>query len=178
MRNPLQEQLLKAGLAKKQKVDDAARALKKQKHGKSGPKMTSQQLEAQRLRSEKAEADRALAAEQKALARAKELKAQVRQIIETHKVHVEGEVAYRFADNDKIKEILVDPKTRDHLANGMLVIAEYKDGYALLPRKAAEMIYQREGHIVSDHGKSSDGQSSSEDDEYYAKFEVPDDLIW
>lgn len=178
MRNPLQEQLLKAGLAKKQNVDDAARALQKQKHGKSGPKMTPQQIEAQKVRSERAEADRARATEQKALARAKELKAQIRQIIEAHTISVEGEVAYRFTDNDKIKEMLVDPKTRDHLARGMLVIAEYKDGYALIPRKAAEMVYQRDGRIVSDHGKSSDDGSKSEDDDYYAKFDVPDDLMW
>jgi len=77
MRNPLQEQLLKAGLAKKQQADDAARALKKQRHGKSAPKPTEQQIHAQRAQAERAERDRQLAAEQKAQARAKELRAQI-----------------------------------------------------------------------------------------------------
>lgn len=179
MRNPLQEQLLKAGLAKKQQVDDAARALKKQKHGKSAAKPSEQQRQAQRAQAEKAERDRQLAAEQKAQARAKELQAQIKQIIESHRVEVGGEIAYRFVDGNKVKELQVDQPTRDKLASGALVIAAFGEGYAVIDRKAADMVYQRQGNIVSDHGRKDDsGESASSDDEYYAQFEVPDDLMW
>lgn len=46
MRNPLQEQLLKAGLAKKQQVDAAARALERQRDGKAPP---AQKIDADKL---------------------------------------------------------------------------------------------------------------------------------
>ena len=52
MRNPLQEQLLKVGLVKKSKVAEVAR----------------EQAEAERVRQEKVERDRALAAERNVLA--------------------------------------------------------------------------------------------------------------
>jgi len=57
------------------------------------------------------------------------------------------------------------------------VIAAAENGYAIVTRKGAELIYQREGQVVSDHGRDK-STAPSEDDEYYAKFEVPDDLIW
>ncbi|GAA4806047.1 hypothetical protein GCM10023307_35720 [Lysobacter hankyongensis] len=55
--NPLQEQLLKAGLVKKSKVSEVAREQIKARHGK-GPAAPSEiQREAERARAEKAERD-------------------------------------------------------------------------------------------------------------------------
>ena len=62
MRNPLQEQLLKAGLAKKSKLDQVARDQAKQRHAKSTPAASAEQAEAERVRLEKVERDRALSA--------------------------------------------------------------------------------------------------------------------
>jgi uncharacterized protein YaiL (DUF2058 family) len=89
--NPLQEQLLKAGLAKKSKVAEAARAQEKARHGKGPAESAGIQREAERARLEKVERDRALAAEQKARARANELLAQARQIIQDKKQPRTGE---------------------------------------------------------------------------------------
>jgi hypothetical protein len=52
MRNPLQEQLLKAGLAKKSKLDQVAREQAKQRHAKSAPAANNEQAEAERVRLE------------------------------------------------------------------------------------------------------------------------------
>ena len=67
-------------------------------------------------------------------------------------------------------------------AAGALVIVRVGEGFALLPRAAADKVRERDaGMIVLDHGLSADAEpatASSEDDAYYAQFQVPDDLVW
>jgi len=177
MRNHLQEQLLKAGLAKKHKIDAAVREQARQRDGKAPAPPKAEQIDARQLQAERAERDRVLAAERNAQAHAKELQSQIRQIVETHKIRHEGEIAYRFADNDKIKSIYVNEALRAQLAKGVLVIARVEQNYAVLPRVAAQLIYERGGNVVLDHGRAPDHKNSA-DDEYYQRFKVPDDLIW
>lgn len=179
MRNPLQEQLLKAGLVNKAKAAQVVREQAKKHKGKGPAAPSAEQLEAQRLQTEKAERDRAIAAERNAQARANETRAQVRQIVEAHKVKRAGEIAYRFTDGDKIKDVLVNAPLRAQLAAGTLVIVRHGEAYELLPRAAADKIRERDAAlIVLDHGHTEAGSGSDADDEYYKRFEVPDDLIW
>jgi len=179
MRNPLQEQLLKAGLVKKAKVAQVAREQAKKHQGKAPVAPSAEELEVRRLQAEKAERDRALAAERNAQARVREARAQVRQIVETHKVPREGEIAYRFTDGGAIKDVLVNAALQAQLASGALVIVRHDRGYELLPRAAADKVYQRDASmIVLDHGRADAGGGNDADDEYYKQFEVPDDLIW
>src|SRR5690606_10290131 len=108
MRNPLQEQLLKAGLAKKSKLDQVAREQARQRHAKSGRAVARlEQAEAERVRLEKVERDRALSAERNAQARTQELRAQVRQIVEQNRLKPEGEIDYRFTHGGVIRSLLV-----------------------------------------------------------------------
>lgn len=180
--NPLQEQLLKAGLAKKSKAAEVAREQHKARHGKGPAEPGEIQREAERARVEKAERDRALAAEQKARTRVAELRAQARQIIEDKKVPRTGEIAYRFTAGGAIRTLLVDETLRKQLTSGALVIARLDDRYELLPRTAGEKVRERDaGMIVLDHGQATGAAPSSgnaEDDAYYAQFQVPDDLVW
>ncbi len=183
MRNPLQEQLLKAGLVKKSKVAQVVREQEKQRQGKSAPAIDAEQVDGKRLQAERAERDRALAAERNAQARADELRAQARQIVEQHKLKRDGEIAYGFIDEGKIKRILVDPTLRTQLAKGSVVIVRHgSDGYELVPRAAAEKIHDRDpALIVLDHGKAAPPgaeEAGGEDDDYYQRFPVPDDLVW
>lgn len=179
MRNPLQEQLLKAGLVNKTKAAQVVREQAKKHKGKAPAAASAEQIEAQRLQFEKAERDRAIAAEHNAQLRRNEAHAQARQIVETHKVKREGELVYRFTDGDKIRDVLVNDALRAQLAAGMLVIVRHGNSYELLPRVAADKVRERDAAlIVLDHGcaeRSSDGDA---DDDYYKQFEVPDDLIW
>ena len=180
--NPLQEQLLKAGLVKKSKVSEVAREQLKARHGKapSAPKEIT--LEAERARAEKAERDRGLAAERKAQARITELRAQARQIIEDKKVPRAGESEYRFTADGAIRTLLVNDDLRRKLSSGALVIARLGERYELLPRAAADKVRERDASmIVLDHGQEAGAEppaGTSEDDAYYAQFQVPDDLIW
>jgi uncharacterized protein YaiL (DUF2058 family) len=179
MRNPLQEQLLKAGLVKKSKVAEVVREQTKQRHGKAAPAPSAEQAEAERVRLEKVERDRALAAERNAQARLHEQRAQVRQIVEQNQLKREGEIAYGFTDDGKIKNLLVNESVRTQLASGALVIVRHDQGYAVIPRVAADKVYARDvAMIVLDHGKPSADNGGSEDDDYYSQFKVPDDLIW
>ncbi len=179
MRNPLQEQLLKAGLAKKGKVDQIAREQAKQRQGKAQVAPPAEKVDTQRLQAERAERDRAIAAERNAQAHAREIAAQVRQIIDANKVKREGEISYRFTDGEKIHSVLVNDALRTQLAKGALVIVRSGEAYELLPRAAAEKVRERDASlIVLDHGQTLGVTATSEDDEFYSQFKVPDDLIW
>lgn len=180
--NPLQEQLLKAGLVKKSKLAEVAREQQKARHAKgpSGPSEIA--VEAERARAEKAERDRALAAERKAQMQAAELRAQARQIIEDKKLPGMGESEYRFTADGAIHAVLVNDDQRKKLASGALLIVRLGERYALLPRAAGDKVRERDASlIVLDHGLAPGSESTaktSEDDAYYAQFQVPDDLVW
>ena len=180
--NPLQQQLLKAGLVKKSKVAEVARQQAKARQGKAPPTDGEIQREAERARIEKAERDRALEAGRKAAAHAVEMRAQARQIIQDRKLPRTGESEYRFTAGNAIRTILIDDDQRRKLAAGAIVIVRLGDAYELLPREAAEKVRERDPElIVLDHGQANDTPApamSPEDEAYYARFQVPDDLVW
>lgn len=180
--NPLQEQLLKAGLVKKSKLAEVAREQNRARHAKGAPTPSEIQLEAERARAGKAERDRALEAERKAQARSAELRAQARQIIQDRRVPRSGEGEYRFTADGAIRTVLVSEDLRRQLSTGALVIVRLDDRYELLPRAAAEKVRERDAAmIVLDHGQAAGSgpeAASSEDEAYYAQFKVPDDLVW
>ncbi len=180
--NPLQEQLLKAGLVKKSKVAEVAREQKKARHGKGSSELSEIQLDAERARAEKAERDRALAAERKAKTRISELSAQARQIIEDKKVLRSGEIEYRFTADGAVRTLLVNEDLRKMLSSGALVIARLGERFELLPRAAGDKVRERDASMITlDHGQQAGTESSAEtsdNDAYYAQFKVPDDLIW
>ena len=151
--NPLQEQLLKAGLVKKSKVSEVAREQHMARHAKAPAAPSEIQLEAERARAEKAERDRALAAERKAQAGIAELRAQARQIIEDKKMPRAGDIEYRFTADGAIRTLLVDDDLRRKLSSGVLVIARLGERYELLPRAAGDKVRERDASmIVLDHG--------------------------
>jgi uncharacterized protein YaiL (DUF2058 family) len=178
-RNPLQEQLLKAGLAKKSKVDQAAREQAKQRAHPAAATPDAIQADAERARIEKVERDRALSAERNAQARAQEIRAQIRQIIEQNRLKPEGEIDYRFVHDGAIRTVLVTEGARRQLATGALVIVCQDHGFAVIPRAAAEKIEARDPAMIAlDHRRTASPTAGDGDDEYYSRFKVPDDLIW
>lgn len=180
--NPLQQQLLKAGLVKKSKVAEVAREQHKARHARAATEPSEIAREAERARVEKAERDRALAREHKAQQRIGELCAQARQIIKDKYVAGAGESEYRFTVDGAIRSILVGDDQRRLLSSGALVIARLGERDVLLPRAAADKIRERDaGMLVLDHGQAAGSEASataSDDDAYYARFQVPDDLVW
>lgn len=175
--NSLQEQLHKAGLAKKSKVAAVAREL-----AKAPPAPNEARRDAERVREEKLERDRELAAAQKAQAQRRELRTQARQIVNDRKLPRTGDREYRFNANGAIRTLLVDADQAKKLASGALVVVALDDRYELLPRVAGDQVRKRDaGMIVVDHGVASGSaptDGGDDDAAYYAQFTVPDDLVW
>jgi len=178
MRNPMQDQLLKAGLVKKSKVAQVLRDQAKRRHAKAAPADESEKVDARRLQAERAERDRALAAERNAQARLQEIRAQVRQIIDANRVDATGEEPYSFEDQGSIRRIHVDAAQRQQLAKGSLVIVRDADGYALLPEAAAQKVRERDASLVVLDNRQRDTGGVEDEDPYYSRFKVPDDLVW
>ena len=63
-----------------------------------------------------------------------------------------------------------------------LVIVRLDERFELVPRLAADRIRERDpALVVLDHGQPGEAAAdaaTSEDDAYYARFQVPDDLVW
>lgn len=178
MRNPLQEQLLKAGLVKKGKVAEIAREQTRARHGKQPTAPTDSQREVERLRQDKAERDRALAQARNEEARERERRGQARQLIVDNQVESEGERAYRFDVDGGIRSVVVDDTQARQLASGALVIVRLDSSFVLLPRAVVPRVRERDPQaIVLDHG-TANGDDVASDDYDDPKYAVPDDLVW
>lgn len=175
----LQEQLLKAGLADEKK----ARAVKneKRKQRKQQPKgavvVNETEERARQARQEKAERDRQLNLERKQEAEKKAIQAQIRQLIETNRLdRSRGETSYQFVDGKKIKKILVDDTMVDQLSRGRLAVVRQGENYDIVPEKVARKIMERDAAaVIVLHDRKQD--DAGEDDPY-AGYEIPDDLMW
>lgn len=179
MSSSLRDQLLKAGLVDKAKAKEVAHKQAKQRKAKPQAADDKRRAESARIQAERAQRDRALAAKRNAQARKSETRAQVRQLVEAHRLKREGEIEYAFTDGNRIKRILVDAGQRGLIASGGLVIVRYGRGYEIVPPAAAEKIRERDAAaVVLDYSRSDQTTSTTAEDDPYKGFEVPDDLIW
>lgn len=175
----LQDQLLKAGLIDEKKAKQVSK--EKRKTAKVQRKSndvvvdeTKQQV--QKAREEKTERDRQLNAARKAEAERKAIAAQIKQLIEMNRQPKDrGELAYNFTDGGKIKQLYISSTLQRRLTNGLLAIVKLNDSYELVPAPVAERIAQRDpACIIALNAK----QETPEDDDPYADYQIPDDLMW
>lgn len=180
MSNSLQDQLLKAGMINKKKAQSAKKAKHKQKV-KAQPGETSEaELAKQRVekaRLEKTEKDRQLNQQRNEQAELKAINAQIRQLIETNRLTaIEGEVAYNFTDQKKIKRIYITDALINDLSRGSLAVASLDEKYHLIPKGVAEKIKQRdESYVIVLNEKQ---EEIDDEDDPYADFKIPDDMMW
>ena len=180
MANSLHEQLLKAGLTDEKKLKQARNASsKKKKKGKQAAAEPVQPSAAELARRREAERSRELNRQQKAAAESKALEAQVRQLIDTHRLGREGaELPYHFQHGKVIRYLHVTPEQRDQLGSGRLAIVTLDNGYEVVAREGADKIAERDAsRVVVCNDPESQGKASDEEDPY-AGYEVPDDMIW
>jgi uncharacterized protein YaiL (DUF2058 family) len=175
----LKDQLLKAGLIdqKKAKKADAAKHKQlKQKQKNKIETVDEAKLAAAQAQAAKVEHDRQLNAERKAEAERKAAGAQVRQLIEMNRQRLNaGAIAYSFTDGALVKRIHVTALQQKQLSNGRLCIVKLDGQYELIPSLVAEKIQQR------DQGTpilSNRPTETPDEDDPYADFQVPDDLMW
>lgn len=177
----LQDQLLKAGMVNAQKVKqvkkEKSKKSKRARHGDGEPVDEVKQA-ARQAQLEKAEKDREINRRNQLLAEQKAIVAQIKQLIETHCLSREGgEVGYQFADGKNIKKLYVTAAQQRQLELGQAAVVAFQGDYELVATAIAEKIRQRdEGSVVMLNARSE--SSDSQDDDPYADYVVPDDLMW
>ena len=175
----LQDQLLKAGIVDKKKAEKIKKAKHKQRKQQPKNQTTVDETKvlAQKAQAEKAERDREINRQRQAEADNKAIRAQIIQLITTNQIPRDnGDQSYQFTDNKKIKKIYVTGQQHQQLVSGQIAIVILNDSYQLVPAAVAEKISQRDESTVMVLNQKAD--NAIDEDDPYAGFEVPDDLMW
>jgi len=178
--NSLQEQLLKAGLVDKEKLNKAKKQRKTQTRQQRNTKGSAAQKpdsQVQRERAEKAERDRELNERRNEVRRQREVAAQVKQLVVNNRhPRAEGEddQPFYFENKGKVKRLYVSPKTHKMISAGQLVIVNFNGVFELVPPDIAEKIRERNPSLVIDLPE----EQQPDADDPYAQYQVPDDLMW
>jgi len=176
----LQDQLLKAGLVDGKKAKQTQKDKRKQvklQHKGQAQKVDQNELARQKEQRAKADKDRQLNLKLKEKADKKALVAQIKQLIEMNSQTVgDGAVPYSFSHDGKIKKIYVDEKMQLQLSKGRLAIVELEGKYELVPGGIAEKILLRdEARVILFNERKAD---EDDEDDPYAEYQIPDDLMW
>lgn len=180
MGNPFQDQLLKAGLVTKQQVKKAQKDSSKKKKAQRSKKeqvVDENKVKAQQAKKEKAEHDRALNKRKEEQAKQKAISAEIDQLITANciKRNDECEIVYNFEHRKKVNRIYINDEMKKKIIAGTLGIARIEGRYELIPKDIAEKIQQRnEKRVVLFENE----EQVSDENDPYAEFQVPDDLVW
>lgn len=202
MKGSLQDQLLGAGLIKKQeanKIKTAKKKAKKQSQA-TNTEVTNEAAElAEKARFEEQQKSQALNEQRKQEAQQKAVQAQISQMIKMNtikkledKAAEDSELTYNFTDNNKIKTMLVSAENHTMISRGIIAITklpntinkEENTEYFLIPAEAARKISERDSEsivLLNDYASiqnSNDQDDQKNENDPYADYEVPDDLMW
>ena len=175
----LRDQLLKAGLVNQKQVKQVSKDKQKQKRLENKGQVEiddTQKRIAQEAMAEKARRDQELNRQQQEKVEEKARAAQVKQLIEATRLpKLTTEDYYNFVDDKKVKRIAVNALMRSKLSNGSLAIVAHGGGYEVIPREAAVKIQERDPKrilLLNTHVEEAD------EDDPYAAYKIPDDLMW
>ncbi|MCP4597863.1 DUF2058 domain-containing protein [Neptuniibacter sp.] len=185
MAGSLKDQLLNMGLVDQKKAkqaDTEKRKKKKQanKARKSGQTVVNEQAlkqqELEKQRKEKQEHDRELNRQRDEERRNREIEAQCRQMITQQKLNIpeNAEVSHNFAYDKKVKTLYVTEELQGQIIRGQVAIAVLDEKFYLIPDKFAEKIEQRHPDFVI----RVQPEEEPEEDDPYADYKIPDDLMW
>lgn len=181
MGKSLQDQLLKAGLTTKHKAAKARKANRVEDRARRegrAPDESDAQRAAREAAEAKAEKDRELNRQRNAEREAEATAAQARNIVEHARIDINSpDTAFNFTVAGVIKTLQVTAEQHRHLASGRLAIAESDSGHAVIPAIAAEKVESRLPEIIVCWHRGDDAEPTDEDDPY-ASYEIPDDLMW
>ena len=185
MNNPFQDQLLKAGLVTKKQVQKARQdktRKNKQQHSKKEKSIDETRLKAQQAAEQKAKRDRELNRRKEQQARQKAISIEINQLIENNCLARDEncEIIYNFEHNKKVKRIYVNDEMKQKIVQGKLGIARIEGRYELVPPGIAEKIQQRNEKriVIFDENQESGHQETSNENDPYADYQIPDDLTW
>lgn len=179
----LQDQLLKAGLTTKQKARQAnTEKRKKNKQKRSGVSVDvsiQEQVkqDVERAKQEKLARDEQLNNEKKAALAQKEQRLRIQQILQHHQItNINGETEYNYTFDKKIKKIFVDETSHKALVNGRLALCGIDDKTYVVTSETADKVAALDNKVVLVQNTKVE-QDENEDDPY-AEFQIPDDLMW
>ncbi|ATZ67451.1 DUF2058 domain-containing protein [Acinetobacter haemolyticus] len=177
VKNALQAQLLKAGLVDNKKAKKLTKQVQhEQRLGQNDDAALKADID--RAKQEKIAKDQALNSEKQRILEEKALKASIIQMIKQHKVlQTEGDIAYQFIDDNKIKKVYLSQQVYNALVSGSLVIAKDQESYAYLPKALADKINQKMQGFILVNNSEQNNETTDEDDPY-AAYVIPDDLMW
>ena len=177
VKNALQAQLLKAGLVDNKKAKKLSKqAVHEQRTGQSSEAELKAKIE--KDQQEKLAKDQALSLEKKLALDEKTLRASVIQMISHHKIkETDGDVTYQFIDDSKIKKVYLNQQIYNALVSGSLVVAKDHDRYAFLPKALAERINEKLTGFILVNNSENTAEVTDEEDPY-AAYVIPDDLMW
>ena len=180
MGNSLQDQLLKAGLVDKSRANKARKQQKaqtRQQRHQKGAVAPGPNPQQQKEQAEKAARDRELNQQRDEVRRQREIAAQVKQLVTSSRYprsEREDDRPFYFENKGKLKRLYLSSETHRMVTSGRLVIVNCNGVFELVPPDVAEKIRQRNPSLVID---LPDEQRPDENDPY-AKYQVPDDLMW
>lgn len=178
----LQDQLLNAGMVDKKKAKKFEKDKRKQaKQLPKGQKLANEAREqAQQTLNEKAQRDKETNRALQERVQVKAIAAQIKQLIEVNRLdRSKGDVAFQFVDGKKIKKMHISALFQNQLGKGQIAIVKLGELYELVPTAVAEKIKQRDESLVVMLTENSGVNANQEDeDDPYADFKIPDDLMW
>ena len=180
----LQEQLIKAGLADSErlrKVKREQQQAQRQQRQKGGKRTAAPTPRPDPAANQKRARDQALEQKRKEKAARKEAVAQIRQLIESNQVArdmAQATIAYHFTVNNKISKIHVSPEQQRQLIAGTLSVTRLDGHLLLIPTATAERIRERLADWYLFTSQPDAPAAESDPDDPYAKYQVPDDLMW
>ncbi len=176
MGKSLQDQFLKMGLVDKKKYNESKQ--EKYKKKVKGNKKEELSDMAKQALAEKKQAARQHNKKRQAIEEEKQRAARARQLIETHRIqYEEGEIPYNFKDNTTIKKIYLSRKAIDNLANGKNGIVKLAGEYQFVPADIIYKIKELNKKMVIFFNPPAT-KKDKKDDDPYAEFAIPDDLMW
>ncbi|HEY0684120.1 MAG TPA: DUF2058 domain-containing protein [Steroidobacter sp.] len=178
----LREQLLAAGLGSKKQARQADQQQKQQQHQQAKNRQLREEQEKRaaearaKAQAEKAARDAELNRKRQENQERKERWAQIKQIIEQHRLpKPESDDYFNFIDRGKVRRITADNALREKLMAGTIAIARCEGRYDLVPAEIAERLRERDERSVV---KLNAEEAKPAEDDPYKDFVVPDDLMW
>lgn len=172
----LREQLLAAGLGTKKQAKQAER----EQHQRSKNKAAidaERQKRAAEAQAAKAARDQELERKRQENAARKERWAQIKQLIEQHRIaKPESDEYFNFIDRGKVRRFPVDAALRARIIGGELILVRCEGRYDAVPKEIADRIGEREPRAVI--SLSNPEQNTVDENDPYKDYVVPDDLMW
>lgn len=181
--NSLQEQLLKAGLSDKKRARQAS--IDKKKKTKQARHNAKHKIEVEdELKKEVAQKkaqqqakNQAMAQQQKQAQEEKEKQARIKQILEHNGLKdYDGELAYNFTYNNLVKKIHVNEQVHKSIVKGTLAICVFAEAFYLIPETIASRLAQLDSSVIASLNDKLEDEV--DEDDPYADFAIPDDLMW